>query len=215
METITTDHLLRKITLRFDRGIVPPEFETVALQYYQEIHDRTYAIKERVQSARRLIPGFNFQIEELEELFREARKKFDHLQVMLPTNPVKEWVRNQLNELLIKITTLCDDFVPEMIETVEEYFGYEDFIFEHDQWMNEVAFPQFRKIIQFYEDCSVDMVVFDEDLDDFRGTLSFVKRLESKYYEEMDQLIELFGDLNYDLDGFFNKVEEFDSTLIP
>src|SRR5690606_2406160 len=100
MEIITTPHSLRPITLRYNREVTAPAFETLTLAYYQEIHDRTFEIKQRVRQARKKIPEFNFSIEDLEVLYKEAVEKFEHLIVMYPENPLKPLVREQLKALV-------------------------------------------------------------------------------------------------------------------
>ncbi|WP_146113744.1 hypothetical protein [Sphingobacterium gobiense] len=80
-----------------------------------------------------------------------------------------------------------------MYPLTEDYYNY---IFAEDQWRKETAHPQFHKIFAHYQDCSVDMVFFDADLDDFRGVLGFVKKQEAKYYGEMDAIIDAYTDLN-------------------
>lgn len=213
METITTPHPLRTMTLRFDRSVHSPEFETLALQYYREIHDRVWEIKTRIQRARKLAPEFSLQIEEVEALFDIARSKFDHLKVMYDTNPLKRTVREQLKTLIMDINKRLDSFVAEMTDLAVEFLNYDEYLLEQEQWMEKTAFPQFSKVIQQYKQCSVDMVFFDHDLNDFRGTLSFVKKQEGKYYDQMNQLIEHYSDLNDELYNFFDEVETFDKTL--
>ena len=214
METISTTHPLRTIILRYDREKTAPAFETLALQYYHEIHDRTFDIKQRVQEGRKYIPNINFKIEELEDLYREACRKFDHLKVMYTTNPNKETVRGQLKTLLEAMHILMDEFVPDMIDQVNQFFGYDDYIFDQEAWMNEVAFPQFHKIFAGYQECSVDMVFFDRDLEDFKCALASVKKMEAKYMEEANQLVDTYSDLNDKIDVFFEQVAEFDETLL-
>lgn len=214
MEIITQSHPLRTITLRYDRSKLAPEFETLALQYFQEMHDRTWEIKQRINNARLQIPAFNIQVEELDALLTEAKGKFKHLEMAYETNPYKDTIRVQLKKLLAAINTFLESFVPKLVTLTEDYYDYDDYTFAQDKWRTETAHPQFHKIFAHYQDCSVDMVFFDADLDDFRGILSFVKKQERKYYEEMDTLIDDYTDLNEQLADFFEAVEKFDEGLI-
>lgn len=210
MEITTQSHPLRTITLRYDRSKTAQAFETPALQIYHEMHDRTWEIKQRINNARLRIPAFNIQVEELGALLEEAKAKFKHLQMAYDTNPYKPTVRIQLKKLLADINTMMDSFVPELITLTKDYYDYDDYIFTQDKWRNETAHPQFNKIFEHYQDCSVDMVFFDADLDDFRHVFGFVKQQEGKYYEEMNALIDDYTDLNERLGDFFEAVDEFD-----
>src|SRR5690606_11192317 len=202
------------ITLRYDHTKTTQEFETLALQYYHEMHDRTWEIKQRINNARLQIPAFNMQVEELEALLIDAKAKFKHLQMAYDTNPYKGTIRAQLKKLLVDINTLMGQFVSELVTLTKDYYGYDDYIFAQDNWREETAHPQFHKIFEHYQDCSVDMVFFDADLEDFRGVLSFVKKQEGKYYDEMNALIDDYSDLNEQLADFFEAVEKFDEKLI-
>lgn len=214
MEITTQSHPLRTITLRYDRSKTALEFETPALQYYHEMHDRTWEIKQRINNARLQIPALNIQVEELGALLEEAKAKFKHLQIAYDTNPYKGTIRVQLKKLLADINTLMDSFVPELITLTKDYYDYDDYTFAEDKWREETAHPQFHKIFEHYQDCAVDMVFFDADLDDFRRVFSFVKKQEGKYYEEMNRLIDDYTDLNEQLEDFFDAVDEFDEELM-
>lgn len=214
METISTPHPLRTITLMYDRAKTSPAFESLALQYYHEIHERTWEILQRVQQGREPIRGFRLRIEEIEELFDQATHKFDHLKAMYPTNPVRDTVRGQLRTLLSSIDESLKKFVPELIDATKAFHDYDDYILEQEQWMDEVAFPQFHEIFANYEECSVDMVFFDLDLEDFRGALSYVKKLEGRYLNEMNALIDDYTGLNDRIFDLFGLVEDFDTGLL-
>ncbi len=214
MEITTQSHPLRTITLRYDRSKTAPAFEILALQYFQEIHDRTWETKQRVNQARLKIPAFNIQVEELEALLKEAKAKFKHLQIAYDTNPYKSTIRVQLKKLLADIHTFMEQFVPEMVTLTKDYYDYDDYIFAQDKWREETAHPQFHKIFEHYQDCSVDMVFFDADLDDFRHVFGFVKQQEGKYYEEMNALIDGYTELNEQLQDFFDAVDKFDEELM-
>ncbi len=96
----------------------------------------------------------------------------------------------------------------------KEYFDYEDFIFNEDQWMMEVAFPLFDEISNRYGECSVDLVSFDCDLNDLETVLAFVKKEEGCYLADMDNLVGAFSAVNYELDGFEEQVSGFDESLV-
>lgn len=214
IEDTSTDHPLRTITLRFDRSITPPAFETEALSLYQELHDRTYADKQRVQTARKTVAFFELEIEKVEELFDDAKYKFDHLKVMSPNNPLLDTVHKQLKIKLSMIEEVLESFVPELVNATSAYFEYDEHSFEQDQWRNEVAFPAFDQVFAHYQSCSIDMVFFDRDLDDYKGSLSFFKRQESKYYDTMNDLIERYSDINTEIDNFFSQIKDFDPDLL-
>lgn len=214
MEITTTAHSLRTITLRYDCARTAPEFEREALQYYQEIHDLAWEIKQRIQAARKQVPSFKIPIEELAFLLQEAKGKFDHLKTAYDRNPYKGTIRVQLKKLLVDINKLVDDFVPRLIDLTAEYFEYDEYIFAKEQWMNDIAFPQFSKIIKRYEERSVDMVFFDQDLDDFKGALGFVKKQERKYIHEMNEVVDDYTGLNEEIDAFFEEIKIFDEALI-
>ncbi len=214
METVYTSHPLRKIILRYDRQVLAPAFETLALQYYMEVHDRVHEIRQRLTKAREQVPGFNFQIEELEDQFRYAQYKFDHLKVMIPTNPNKDVVREQLESALTAMSALMDDFLVPMIEEANAFFAYDDYIFEQEEWMDKVAFPAFSKIFSHHTECAVDIVYFDRDLEDFKYVLGDVKKMEGRYIDEMNDLVDKYSDLNDEIDVFYEQLEEFDEALL-
>ncbi|SFS33468.1 hypothetical protein [Sphingobacterium wenxiniae] len=213
-ETRSTPHPLRTIILRFDPAKEAPEFETLALESFRELHDRMWEIQQRIQQGRRRAFPFTLLIEDAEELFRQAKDKFKHLKVMIPENPEKETVWAQLKDLLSKINEHLLGFIDELINETEAFYAYDDYIFEYDQWMNDVAFPQFDEVFKRYEECAVDMVSFDRDLDDFKGVLSAVKRQESKYYDMMNEAIEHYSELNEEMANLFEEVEDFDPELL-
>ncbi|MCC2599944.1 hypothetical protein [Sphingobacterium sp. FBM7-1] len=214
MEITTQSHPLRTITLRYDRTKPATDFETLALQYFQEMHDRTWEMKQRINGARLQITGFQIEVEELEALFENAKAKFNHLQKAYDTNPYKPTLRVQLKRILAELHTFMDRFVPQLVKLTEAYYAYDEYTFAQDKWLEEIAHPAFNKIFENYTDCSVDMGFFDTDLDDFRGVRSLVKKQEGKYYTEMDSLIDNYSDLNELIADFFNAVEEFDKELI-
>jgi len=213
IENTSTPHPLRTILLRFDRSVTPPAFETQALALFHELHDRTWAMLQRIKKGRAPIASFTFSVEEVEELFKEAQHKFRHLEMMIPTNPLKDTVRTQLRDLLVRIYTTLGDFVPELSKATLGFWEYDDYMFQEDEWRHEIAFPEFDKIFKNYKSCSVDMVFFDRDLDDFKGALGAVKRQEKKYYEEMNKLVDWYSDLNDNIDLFLEQVDKFDNTL--
>jgi hypothetical protein len=206
----STPHPLRTIMLRFDTAVTAPDFETLALKYYDEIHERTWEIRQRIKQARTPLPSFGFQLEEVEELLHQGQGKFRHLEMMAPDNPEKDTVQVQLKAVLTSIDDILEDFVPELVDAASAYYAYEDYIVPHEQWMNEVAFPQFDKIFANYQACSLDMVSFDRDLDDFKGALHYIKQQEGKYFEAMNELIERYSDLNEEIGNLFEQVEIFD-----
>ncbi|MBE8720566.1 hypothetical protein C4F40_07505 [Sphingobacterium sp. Ka21] len=210
----STTHPLRTIMLRFDTTLTAPDFETLALEYYHEIHDRTWETRQRIKQARTPLPSFGFQLEEVEELFQQGQGKFRHLEMMDPDNPEKNTVHVQLKAVLTNIKNILEDFVPELVDAASDYYAYEDYIVAYEQWMNEVAFPQFDKIFANYQACSLDMVSFDRDLDDFKGALHFVKQQEGRYFEAMNELIERYSDLNEEIGNLFEQAEAFDSNLL-
>ena len=214
MEITTQSHPLRTITLRYDRTVEPPAFETLGLQYYQEIHDRAWEIKQRINNARLQITPFKIKVEEFGALLQEAKAKFKHLQVAYDTNPYKGTLRIQLEKLLADIKALQDEFVQPLIKLTVEYFDYDEYIMAHDKWIYEVAFPQFGKIMENYKSCSVDLVFFDQDLDDFKGVLNFVKKQEGKYYEEIDEVVDGYSDLNWEFEKFWDALEDYDKSLV-
>lgn len=214
MEITAHQHPLRTMILRYDRNKPVPEFERDALQSYREIHDRVWEIKQRINEARRKIPAFKILIEELDALFQEAKSKFKHLQIAEDTNPYKSTLRLQLMKLLQDMDDMIRKDLPPFLKETAAYFDYDAYGYAHDQWMNEVAFPQFRGLIQNYQDCSVDLVFFDADLEDFHKVLHFVKQQEGKYFEEMDDVVDGFTEVNDALDDFFEEIEKFDEALM-
>lgn len=200
--------------LRFDTSKTVTQFEALALEYFKELHDRTLVLQKRIKQGRRKAFPFSLRIEEVEELLKTARQKFRHLEVMIPENPEKETVKTQLKSLLAIIEKCLDMFVGELIDETQSFYDYDDHVVEYDRWMHETAFPQFDQIFKRYEECSVDMVSFDRDLDDFKGVLGAIKRQEAKYYDTMNELIERYSDLNGNISDLFKQVEAFDPSLI-
>lgn len=213
-ETITTAHSLRTIILRVDPSKTAPTFETQALDCFRELHDRTLQLQQHIKDGRNKAFHFSLQIEEVEELFKQAKWKFNHLEMMIPENPEKETVRGQLKALLSDIDGCLEGFVQKLVDETMAFYDYDDRMFQFDQWMNNVAFPQFDEVFNRYEECKVDMVSFDRDLDDFKGVLSAVKRQEAKYYDVMNELIEHYSELNLEISDFFYQVESFDAKLV-
>lgn len=63
--------------LRFDTTLTAPDFETLALEYYHEIHDRTWETRQRIKQARTPLPSFGFQLEEKwKNCFNKAKESF-------------------------------------------------------------------------------------------------------------------------------------------
>lgn len=214
METTTTAHPLRTMTLRFDRSKTAPEFETLALRYYHEIHDRAHQLLQRIQQGRTLVPGFRNRMETLEWLFEQATYKFNHLKKMIPSNPLLDTVRSQLNALLAEMDDVMAELVPELIDETGVFFNYEEDSVAADDWMNNTAFPQFQQVISNWEVCSVDLVFFDLDLEDFKYALAFVRKQEGHYFDEMNTLIEDYTDLSHNVELLFSDVSDFDETLV-
>src|SRR3546814_394703 len=212
METITTHHPLRTITLRYDRSKEAQEFETETLQCYHEIHDRTYDMLQRVQQGRKLVPGFWYRIEGIERLLDLATYKFDHLKRMIPTNPVRDTVYGQLKALRAELNGDLDVLVPELIDATKIYIDYEEYGVATDEWMEETAFPQFHGIFSRHADCSVDTVFFDLDLEDFRHELAFVKKQERLYLDEMGTLVDDFTELSDRVQDLFEAAGDYDEN---
>ncbi|MEC3880823.1 hypothetical protein [Parapedobacter sp. 10938] len=213
METITTKHPLRTITLRYDRSKEAPEFEIETLQCYHEIHDRTYDMLQRVQQGRKLVPRFRYRIEGIERLLEQATYKFDHLKRMIATNPVRDTVYGQLKALLADLESTLDVLVPELIDATKVYIDYEEYGIATDEWMEETAFPQFHEIFSKHEDCSVDVVLFDLELEDFRHELAFVKKQERLYLDEMSTLVDDFTVLSDSVQDLFEAAGDFTSFV--
>ena len=214
MTEIITKHDLRTIILKYDDAVAAPEFEQLALKYYTEIHDRTWKLQQRVRTARAEAGNFHLQQEEIEELFLQAKGKLEHLQVMIPDNPERERVSMQLNQLLDALDEAMEDFVPRLTAATVDFYAYDELIFTEDQWAENVAFPQFGQVIENYQQCAVDLVSFDRDLDDFKGAYGFFKRQEGKYYDLMNDLMDSYSELNNSIGNLFGEVEKFNPDLI-
>src|SRR5690606_26149800 len=171
-------HPLRTITLRYDRTKPATDFEALALQYLQEMRDRTWAMKQRINGARLQITGFQIEVEELEALFENAKAKFNHLQKAYDTNPYKPTLRVQLKRILAELHTFMDRFVPQLGKLTEAYYAYDEYTFTQDKWLEEIAHPAFNKILAYYNDCTVEMCIFDTDLDDFRAARTLAQAQE-------------------------------------
>lgn len=208
-------HPLRDIILHFDRSVQAPAFETEALEYYVEMHDRTWATLQRVRQARIAAMPYILEIDDLEFLYNEAFSKFDHLKVMIPENPEKPRIREQLRTAIARIEEKADDLVPRLIHELRAWYDYyEDYIVEEERWLEEDAFPRFDKVFADYESCSVDMMALDTDLDDFKGTLGFLRSQQYKYYDELDGLEERYTELNDKIQDLIRQVSEFDADLV-
>ncbi|MFB2120753.1 hypothetical protein [Parapedobacter sp. 2B3] len=214
METISTNHPLRTITLRYDRTKEAPEFETETLQCYHEIHDRAWERLQRAQRGRKLVPGFRYRIEAIERLFDLATHKFDHLKVMIPSNPLRDTVYSQLKALLAQLDGNLNVLVPELIDETKVFIDYEDYCMAQDEWMDENAFPRFHETVARHADCSVDIVFFDHDLEDFRHELAFVKKQEILYLDEMGALTDDFTELAYNVECLIEQAADFDEKLL-
>ncbi len=213
-ETIYIDHSLRMIILHVDPTKVAPAFETLALHYFQELHDRTLQLKQQIVQGRRAAFPFTLLIEDVEELLEQAKSKLQQLSVMLPEHREKQTVEEQLRKLLHDIPQQQGEFVQDLIRESQQFYQYDSDLQQYEQWMEETAFPQFNQVFQRYRECAVDIVAFDRDLEDFKGVLGAVKRQEEKYYDSMNELIERYDDLNQEIANFFCEIEEFDPTLL-
>ncbi|MFD2970230.1 hypothetical protein [Sphingobacterium bambusae] len=214
-ETMYTKHALRTIILRFDRQKKAPAFETLALRYFQELHDRTLQLKQQVLRGRRAAFPFTLLIEDVEELLEQAESMLQQLSVMLPEHREKQTVEEQLRKLLHDIPQQQGEFVQDLIRETQQFYQYDSDLQQYEQWMEETAFPQFHQVFQRYQECAIDIVSFDRDLEDFKGVLGAVKRQEEKYFDSMNELIERYDDLNQQIADFFDKVADFDPGLVP
>ncbi|WP_437921626.1 hypothetical protein [Sphingobacterium sp. LRF_L2] len=215
IDDITIQHPLRTILLRVNTTVTAPAYEKEALACYEELHDKTHQLQQEVKNARTTASDFVFQLEEIDEFYRQARDKFKHLEVMLPTNPDKPIVTIQLQTALQRIEEALNEFVPDLADSAMAFYAYDDRTAEFETWMNEVAFAKFDHVFANYKECAVELVAFDRDLDDFKGSLSFFKRQEEEYYKTMNIYIEQYTDLNLDIDKLFKQVENFDPKLLP
>ncbi|NGM61671.1 hypothetical protein G5B30_07040 [Sphingobacterium sp. SGG-5] len=214
MEITTIPHPIHNMTLRFNRKVTPPAFETAALAVYKEMHDRVWETKQRINGDRTMIPGFRIQVEELADVLRTANEKLQHLMMAYDTNPYKPTIRKQLIAQIDYIKKMTDEFVPTLLQFSQSYYAYSDYRLEQEKWMTETAFPQVNTIIKRYQECSVDLVFFDEDLDDFKGKISFIGELEKRYYREMDDLLDEYDEVNDKIQDFYDAVEQFDEDLL-
>ena len=203
------------MTLRFDRTKEAPELETEALQHYRELHDRTHGLRERIRHGRSLVPGFRTQIEELDWLYEQTAHQFNLLQQMDPANPLRDIVSGQLKSLLTETDRLMEELAPELIEETRLFFDYEEDTRALDDWMEQVAFPKVEAVFPNWKRCSIDIVLFDHDLEGFKHLLAFVRKLEGYYFDEMNELIDDYTDLSNEIDQLFHKVEDFDAELLP
>ncbi|TDQ82842.1 hypothetical protein [Sphingobacterium yanglingense] len=214
IKEIITEHALRRIILLVDEDKVAPEFEKNAIEVYYEMHDRVLQWEERLRIAREKIPGLGFKLERVEEVYEDARRKLEHLLVMVPENPERPRIRMQLRTFTQDLDRLLCEYVPELINQAGEFYEYEDYSLEEDIWMTEIAFKEFRTIFDDYENCAVDMVSFDRDLDDFKGVLGHIRKREGKYYDMMYEYIDTYTDLNEKIDSLYDRVDEFDDTIL-
>ena len=214
METKTTAHPLRTITLQFDRSKVAPKFETDLLQCYHDVHDRTWERLQRTQRGRQPIPGYRYRIEGIERLFNLATYRFNRLKKMIPANPVRETVYTQLKGLLHELDEALNELIPPLIEETNRFMDDEDYFIEQDEWLEENAFPKFHEIFPAHEAYSMDIVFFDLDLEGFRHELDFVKKQEALYLKEMGSLVDDFTDLTDQVEHLLSDASEFDLTLL-
>ena len=214
METKTTAHPLRTITLQFDRSKVAPTFETDLLQCYHDVHDRTWERLQRTQRGRQPIPGYRYRIEGIERLFNLATYRFNRLKKMIPANPLRETVYTQLKELLHELDETLNELIPPLIEETNRFMDDEDYFIEQDEWLEENAFPKFHEIFPAHETCSVDIVFFDLDLEGFRYELDFVKKQEALYLKEMGSLVDDFTDLTDEVEHLLSDASEFDLAIL-
>lgn len=210
---ILKEHPLRTIILEFDEDKVAPEFETMALDTYYEMHDRVWHWIERLRVAREKVPALEFRLEHVEDMYEEARQKLEHLLVMIPTNPERPRVTMQLKMFTEELDRLLGEFVPDLIDQSATFYEYDTFSIEEDAWLDDVAFKKFNAIFDDYESCKVDMVSFDRDLDDFKGSLGHIRKREGKYYDTMNRLIDSYTDLDEKIDSLYNRINEYDDSL--
>lgn len=214
MNQIITAHPLRTIILQYHEGRVAPEWETAALTIYREMHDRFGQMEERLRVAREKIPALHFQKEAVEEVIQDVKRKFEHLQVMIPENPERGRVTMQLQMYLERLDILMGDFLPDLIDHTMDFFEYDEYTIKEDEWLNEVAFTAFRPIFAQYESCAVDMVSFDRDLDDFKGALGHIRNREGKYYELMNELTDSYTDINEAVGALHDQIDDFDERIL-
>jgi len=153
-------------------------------------------------------------IEDVEDLLGQAESMLQQLSVMLPEHREKQTVEEQLRNLLHDIPQQQGEFVQDLIRETQQFYQYDSDLQQYEQWMEETAFPQFHHVFQRYQECALDIVSFDRDLEDFKGVLGAVKRQEEKYYDSMNELIVRYDDLNQEIGDFFDRVEDFDPTLL-
>lgn len=214
MNEIITKHQLRTIILEFDENKEAPEFESQALQTYYEMHDRTWDCTERLRVEREKVPSLVFRLEQVEEQYEQAKGKLEHLLLMAPHNTERPRVTMQLKMFTEELDRLLCYFVPDLIDRAGDFYEYDTFTIEEDTWLSEVAFKQFNLIFDDYENCKVNMVSFDTDLEDFKGVLGQIRKREGKYYDTMNDLIDRYTDLNELIDALYERVNEYDDTLL-
>lgn len=214
MNEIITEHALRTIILRFDESKAAPEWETTALKIYQEMHDRTAQLAERLRVAREKIPELCFRKETIEEVLQDAKDKFEHLKVMIPENPERPRVTMQLKMFLDTLDELMADFIPDLIDHTMDFYDYDEYTIKEDEWLSEVAFNAFNPIIDRYKECAVDMVSFDRDLDDFKGVLGHIRKREGKYYDQTNELSDSYTDFNEAVGNLHEQIDAFDDSIL-
>lgn len=209
-----TDHGLRRIILLVDEDKIAPEFEKKAMELYFEMHDRVLRREERMRIAREKIPHLGFQFERVEELYEDSRQKLEHLLVMVPENPERPRVRMQLRAFTQDLDRLLCKYIPDLIDQAADFYDYDNYTIEEDTWMTEIAFKAFGAVFDDYKRCAVDMVSFDRDFDDFKGVLGHIRKREGRYYDMMNECIDTFTDMNEKIDTLYDRIGEFDDTLL-
>ena len=214
METIIKEHGLRNMTLRYKPSVTAPDFETRVMEIYREMHDRTLERKKRILEGRLQIPALRIQIEELNHIFERAKITFSRVQKAYDTNPYKDTLREQLNILMNKLNRRMLEVVHPLIDLGRVFDSFDEYGFQEDQWLMDVAFPACSELVPRHEECAVDVVFFDEDLDDFRAELRFVMNQQKAYYNEMAEIEEGYDVLNEETDSFIERVDAYDDSLL-
>lgn len=104
-------HRFRTIILQFDESKTAPDFETEGLAMYYKLHDRYGKLSGHIHESREKAAKFYLKVEQVSELFAEAKSKFNQLKVMVPDNPEKPRIKKQLKLLLNQSNALTQGFI--------------------------------------------------------------------------------------------------------
>lgn len=220
MKEIVKEHPLRPITLQFDFEKPLLDFEKKGLASHYLMHDITWNVWQQLQEHQKALETLGEEINNLEFLLLPIEQDMDIIEVFLGIKPPSVLPFDKQNdefELSIDIQELyasiaahserMKNLYDPIIAEYNWFHAHFDQFIDKDSWIDDSHWDATDAIYTNYLQAQVDLVSFDQDLEEFKGILSEVLDFEDRFMDYGDHIFEAYNTLHERSDDSYRRAE--------